>query len=275
MTRFTTSSDGTEIAYSITGSGPALILVDGALCHRRFGPTTELASVLDKNFTVYTYDRRGRGETGDGATPWSLDREIEDIDALIEEAGGSAFVFGVSSGAVLAMEAASRLPGITRLALYEAPYVVDDTYTPRPADIVQQMNELLARDDRSGMLTKFMKLVGVPGIGLAIMKLTPVWKKLKPVAHTLPWDLTVLGDDGRGSKLPTDRWKVRVPTLAMDGGKSPEYLRNTMKNVAEVLGPDTEYRTLPGQTHMYKSSVMAPELVEFFSRAQRTAGPIA
>ncbi|MDX8031121.1 alpha/beta hydrolase [Lentzea sp. BCCO 10_0856] len=275
MTRFTTSADGTEVAYSITGSGPALILVDGAMCHRMFGPTTELASVLDKNFTVYTYDRRGRGETGDGATPWSLEREVEDIDALIKEAGGSAFVFGVSSGAVLAMEAATRLPGITRLAIYEAPFVVDDTYAPRPADIVRQMNDLLARDERSAMLSKFMKMVGAPGFGVAIMKLTPMWKKLKLVAHTLPWDLTILGDDGRGEKLPADRWTVKVPTLAMDGGKSPEYLRNTMKNVAEVLGADTEYRTLPGQTHMYKPSVMAVELVEFFSRAQRTAGPIA
>lgn len=274
MTRFTTSADGTEIAYSITGSGPALLLVDGALCHRRFGPTTELASVLDKNFTVYTYDRRGRGETGDGATPWALEREIEDMEAVIREAGGSAFVFGVSSGAVLAMEAASRLPSITRLAIYETPFVVDDTYTPRPADIVQTMDGLLARGDRAGMLSAFMKIVGAPAIGVAIMKLTPVWKKLKLVAHTLPWDLRILGDDGRGAPLPADRWTVKVPTLVMDGGKSPEYLRNTMKNVAEVLG-DVEYRTLPGQTHMYKSSVMAPELVEFFSRAQRTAGPIA
>ncbi|MGI5504956.1 alpha/beta fold hydrolase [Lentzea sp. CA-135723] len=273
MTRFTTSADGTEVAYSITGSGPALILVDGAMCHRMFGPSTELASVLDKNFTVYTYDRRGRGETGDGATPWSLDREIEDIEAVIREAGGSAFVFGVSSGAVLSMEAASRLPGISRLALYEAPFVVDGTYKPRPADIVRQMNDMLARGDRGGMLSTFMKLVGVPGFGLAIMKLTPMWKKLKLVAHTLPWDLTILGDDGRGTPLPANRWNVKVPTLAMDGGKSPEYLRNTMKNVAEVLG--AEHRTLPGQTHMYKSSVMAPELVEFFARAQRTAGPIA
>ncbi|MCG8921475.1 alpha/beta fold hydrolase [Lentzea sp. CC55] len=273
MTRFTTSADGTRIAYSVTGSGPALLLVDGAMCHRRFGPTTELASVLDKDFTVHTYDRRGRGETGDGATPWSLEREVEDIDAVIREAGGSAFVFGVSSGAVLAMEAASRLPGITRLALYEAPFVVDGTYEPRPADIVRQMNDMLARGDRSRMLSTFMKMVGVPAIGLAVMKLTPVWRKLKPVAHTLPWDLAILGDDGRGSPLPAHRWKVEVPTLAMDGGKSPEYLRNAMRNVAEVLG--AEHRTLPGQTHLYKSSVMAPALVEFFSRAQRTAGPIA
>ena len=273
MTRFTTSADGTEVAYSITGSGPALILVDGAMCHRMFGPSTELASVLDKNFTVYTYDRRGRGETGDGATAWSLDREIEDIDAVVREAGGSAFVFGVSSGAVLALEAASKLPGISRLALYEAPFVVDDTYKPRPADIVQQMNDMLARGDQGGMLSTFMKMVGVPGIGLAVMKLTPVWKKLKLVAHTLPWDLTILGDDGRGTKLPANRWNIKVPTIAMDGGKSPEYLRNAMKNVAEVVG--AEHKTLPGQTHMYKSSVMAPELVEFFARAQRTAGPIA
>lgn len=273
MTRFTTSADGTEIAYAITGSGPALVLVDGAMCHRMFGPSTELASVLDKNFTVYTYDRRGRGETGDGATPWSLEREVEDIDAVIKAAGGSAFVFGTSSGAVLAMEAATRLPGITRLALYEAPFVVDDTYPARPADVVERMNAMLARGERSKMISTFMKMVGVPGIGLAVMKLTPVWKKLKLVAHTLPWDLTILGADGRGSKLPTGRWNVKVPTLAMDGGKSPEYLRNAMRNVAEVLGAD--HRTLPGQTHMVKSSVIAPELVEFFSRAQRTAGPIA
>ena len=274
MTRFTTSADGTEIAYSITGAGPALILVDGAMCHRMFGPSTELASVLDKNFTVYTYDRRGRGETGDGATPWTPEREIEDLDALIKEAGGSAFVFGVSSGAVLALDAATRLTSITRLAVYELPMVVDDTYTPRPADVVEQMNDMLARGDRSGMISKFMKMVGVPGIGLAIMKLTPVWKKLKLVAHTLPWDLRILGDDGRGQPLPADRWKIKVPTLVANGGKSPEYLRNTMKNVAEVLG-DVEYQELPGQTHMLKSSAAAPVLVEFFSRAQRTAGPIA
>lgn len=274
MTRFTTSADGTRIAYSITGSGPALILVDGAMCHRMFGPSTELASVLDKNFTVYTYDRRGRGETGDGATPWSLQNEIDDLDALIKEAGGSAFVFGVSSGAVLGLEAATKLPSITRIAIYEVPMVVDDTYTPRPADIVEQMNDMLARGDRSGMLSTFMKMVGVPGFGLAIMKLTPVWKKLKLVAHTLPWDLRILGDDGRGRPLPADRWKIKVPTLVMNGGKSPDYLRNTMKNVAEVLG-DVEYQELPGQTHMLKSSAAAPVLVEFFSRAQRTAGPIA
>ena len=274
MTRFTTSADGTEIAYSITGSGPALVLVDGAMCHRMFGPSTELASVLDKNFTVYTYDRRGRGETGDGATPWSVEREVEDIDAVIREAGGSAFVFGVSSGAVLALDAATKLPSITRLAVYEAPFVVDGTYEPRPADIVEQMNDMLARGDRSRMLSTFMKMVGVPGIGLAVMKLTPVWKKLKLVAHTLPWDLRILGDDGRGEPLPANRWNVKVPTLVMSGGKSPEYLRNTMKNVAEVLG-DVEYQELPGQTHMLKSSAAAPVLAEFFSEAQRTAGPIA
>ncbi|MCP2243707.1 alpha/beta fold hydrolase [Lentzea aerocolonigenes] len=274
MTRFTTSADGTEIAYSVTGSGPALVLVDGAMCHRMFGPSTELASVLDKNFTVYTYDRRGRGETGDGATPWSLQNEIDDLDALVKEAGGSAFVFGQSSGAVLALEAATKLPTITRLALYELPMVVDDTYTPRPADVVATMDGLIARGERSAAVTMFMKMVGVPGIGLAIMKLTPVWKKLKLVAHTLPWDLRLLGDDGRGEPLPANRWNIKVPTLVMNGGKSPEYLRNTMKNVAEVLG-DVEYQELPGQTHMLKASAAAPVLVEFFSRAQRTAGPIA
>jgi len=125
------SRDGTSIAFERLGDGPPLILVDGALCHRRFGPMPKLAPLLARDFTVFMYDRRGRGDSGDTA-PYAVEREVEDIDALIEEGGGSAFLYGVSSGAALALEAASRGLGIRKLALYEAPFIVDDSRPPLP-----------------------------------------------------------------------------------------------------------------------------------------------
>ena len=123
------SKDGTPIAFERSGSGPALILVDGALCYRAFGPMPQLAALLARDFTVYTYDRRGRGESGLTA-PFAVEREVEDIAALLEEAGGAACVYGISSGAALALEAANRSPGIRKLALYEAPFIVDGSRPP-------------------------------------------------------------------------------------------------------------------------------------------------
>src|SRR5512147_3063214 len=120
------SKDGTQIAYSKQGAGPALILVDGAICYRGFGPMPALAELLAPHFTVYTYDRRGRGESSNGK-PFAVEREVEDLDALIQQAGGSAYVYGISSGACLAMEAALKLgPKIAKLAMYEAPYNSED-----------------------------------------------------------------------------------------------------------------------------------------------------
>jgi pimeloyl-ACP methyl ester carboxylesterase len=259
-----TSADGTKIGYETVGSGPALILVDGAMCYRDFGPARGLAKELQDTYTVYLYDRRGRGESGN-TLPWSPQREIEDLAALLDAAGGSAYLFGCSSGAVLAADAANQLAGFTKVALYEPPFIVDDTREPREADFVPVTEELIARDDRSGALKKFMKHVGMPGFMLAVMPLTPPWRKLKVVAPTLPYDLRILGDTGRGKPLDADRWAgVTVPAIVMDGGKSPQYMRNGAKALSEAL-PKAKYRTLPGQTHMFKAAVLAPAVKEFLA----------
>jgi|SRR4051812_11652374 pimeloyl-ACP methyl ester carboxylesterase len=264
MTDHVTSADGTRIAYQRIGNGPALILVDGALCHRDFGPARGLAEALADRYTVYIYDRRGRGESGN-TPPWSEDREIDDLAALLDAAGGTAHLLGCSSGAVLAADAADKLTGFTKLALYEPPFIVDDTHEPRDATFTADTEALIARDDRTGALKKFMRHVGMPGIMLAVMPLTPPWKKLQAVAPTLPYDLHILGDTGRGTPLDPDRWNgVTIPAIVMDGGKSPQYMRNAAKALSEAL-PKATYRTLPGQTHMVKAAVLAPAVKEFLS----------
>ena len=257
------SKDGTTIAFDQSGSGPALVLVDGALCHRGFGPMPSIAKLLAPHFTVIHYDRRGRGQSGD-TPPYAVEREIEDLEAVIQEAGGSAYVFGTSSGAALALEAAARLRSIKRVALYEAPFFFNDVHPPRPKDYLATMSALIAADRRSHALKLFMKTVGTPGIFVAIMPLTPIWPKLKAVAHTLPYDLAIVGDTGAGSPLSSERWtSVTIPALTAVGGKSPTWWQDAMKALATVL-PNAQHRTLPGQTHMVKAEALAPILVEFF-----------
>jgi pimeloyl-ACP methyl ester carboxylesterase len=264
VTNTITSKDGTTIAFEKTGQGPAVVLVDGALCYRASGPSRPLAALLAERFTVYAYDRRGRGESGDNPQ-YAVEREVEDIDALIKHAGGSAFVYGISSGAALALEAASNLKNITKLALYEAPFIVDDTLPARPADYIQRMDALIAANKRGDAVKMFMKTVGVPGIFITMMSLMPMWKTMKGIAHTLPYDFRILGDTGSGKPLPAGRWSAAtIPTLVMDGGKSPEWMRNAMRSLAKML-PCAEYRTLEGQTHMLKAEAVAPVLVEFFA----------
>lgn len=261
------SKDGTPIAFDRSGTGPALVLVDGALCYRESGPMRSLAALLAPHFTVYTYDRRGRGDSGDTA-PYMVEREVDDIEALINAAGGSAYVYGISSGAVLALEAASRLKSIRKLALYEAPFIVDSTHPPRPDDYLTRMDQLIELERRGDAVKLFMQTVGVPSIFIAMMRLMPAWSKLKAVAHTLPYDFRVLGDTGSGKPLPAHRWaSATVPTLVMDGGKSPAWMRNGMHSLAGVL-PNAQYHSLPGQTHMLKPEALTPVLVDFFAGSQ-------
>ncbi|NEE04431.1 alpha/beta fold hydrolase [Phytoactinopolyspora halotolerans] len=260
----TTSNDGTTIAYDRTGDGPPVILVDGALCHRAFGPAAPLAKQLADRYTVYTYDRRGRGDSTD-TPPYAVEREIEDIEALIKEAGGSAFLYGISSGAALAIEAANRGIGVTRLATYEAPYLVDETAPPEPADYRERLEANIAAGKRSDAVRLFMKLVGTPGFAVVMMRMMPVWKKLKAVAHTLPYDHEILKVGRHRRPLPADRWtSVTMPTLVMAGGKSPDWMRNAQTSLADVL-PNAEYRTLEGQTHLLKPEAVAPVLKGFFT----------
>ena len=258
----TISRDGTPIAFDRIGAGPALIVVDGALCYRAQGPSGPLAAQLSRHFTVFTYDRRGRGDSGNGST-YATEREIEDIEALIREAGGTAFVYGLSSGAALALEAGHRGLPITKLVLYEAPFVVDDTRRPIPTDFLAQLNTALASGNRGRAVKLFMGLVGVPALFVAMMRLLPVWSKLTAVAHTLPHDILLVKDHERGEPLCRTRWAgATMPTLVMDGEKSPAWMRNAMRALAEVL-PNATYRTLPGQTHIIKAGAHVVPLVEF------------
>jgi len=256
------SKDGTAIAFDRIGDGPPVILIDGALCYRAFGSSRPLAKLLAQHFTVFTYDRRGRGDSGDTA-PYAVEREVEDIEALVNEAGGAAFTWGISSGAVLALEATNRLTGIKKVAVYEAPFIVDDSH-PATKDNWVRINQAVAANRRNDAVKFFLKLVGLPAFFIALMRLMPVWSKLKAVAHTIPYDGAIVQDNQRGKPLPVDRWtSVTVPTLVMDGGKSPGWIRQANRSLANVL-PNAKHCTLEGQTHMVKAEALAPTLVDFF-----------
>jgi pimeloyl-ACP methyl ester carboxylesterase len=258
------SKDGTHIAYDKLGEGSPLVLVGGAFNTRTFGPNGGLAPLLAEHYTVINYDRRGRGDSTDTA-PYSVGREIDDIQALIEAAGGSAYVFGISSGAALALEAANRGLPIAKLALYEAPFVVDDTRAPVPDDYFERLQAMVASDRRSDAIRLFMRQgVGVPAVFVAMMRIMPAWSKLKAVAPTVIYDAAIVDDYQKGRPLPTDRWtSVTMPTLVAVGGKSPDWMRHAMSGLAQVL-PNAEHRTLEGQTHIVKPEALAPVLVEFF-----------
>ncbi len=264
-----TSKDGTTIAYSRRGKGPAVILVDGALCSRALGPMAKLAEALAPSFTVFDYDRRGRNESGDTA-PYSIEREIEDLGALIEVAGGSAFVFGASSGAMLALRAAAVLPGVKKLAMYEAPITIAGSPEPVPPDRVAEIVALVNEGRLSEATKTFMKMVGAPGFAIFMTRLMPgIWSKLTAAAATLPHDFAALGDTGPGKPLPADVTAalagVKVPTLVGVGGKSPAWMKFTAETLAgRIAGAELE--TLPGQDHMVKEKAQAPVLAKFFGR---------
>jgi pimeloyl-ACP methyl ester carboxylesterase len=258
------SADGTPIAFTRVGRGPAVILVDGALCHREFGPMGKVGAELKDRFTVYTYDRRGRGHSGD-APSYDPAREIEDLAALIEEAGGRVHVCGVSSGAALSLEAARRGLPIDRLALYEAPFIVDASRAPVPEDYVAKQLQAIAVGKPGDAVGRFMRIVGAPAVMVAVMRFMPVWSKLKKVAHTLPYDAAFTDEFQKGKPLPAGRWaSVSVPTAVIDGGKSPAWMRNANAAVASAI-PGSTYRTLPGQTHMVKADVLASALTQYFT----------
>ena len=264
------SKDGTTIAVDRTGHGPALVFVDGAMCYRASGPSRPMAAALAEHFTVFTYDRRGRGDSSD-SRPYDIQREVDDLEAVIREAGGQAVVLGVSSGAALALEAAHRGVPITRLALYEAPFIVDGSRPPLSDEFVPEMQTALAAGRRADAVKMFMRLVGVPGIFIMLMRMTPAWARLTAIAHTLPYDLAIVGPYQKGRPLPATRWNgATMPTLVMDGGKSPAWMRNATRALAGVL-PNATYRTLDGQTHMVKPNALAPPLIEFFSSGASTS----
>jgi pimeloyl-ACP methyl ester carboxylesterase len=256
------SRDGTVIAYDQVGQGPPVILVVGALCSRTLGPSVKLAPMLAEHFTVFTYDRRGRGDSGE-RSPYEVDRELEDLGALIKEAGGSACVFGHSSGAVLALNGAEHGLSIEKLALYEPPLIVDRS-RPSTENDWAQIDAFVAEGRRGDALKVFLKSVEVPAFAVALMRWLPIWAKVTAVAHTLPYDGALVRELQRGAPLPAGRWaNVMVPALAIAGGKSPEWMQNGTRALANVLS-HAEHRTLEGQTHDVGAKALAPVLNEFF-----------
>jgi pimeloyl-ACP methyl ester carboxylesterase len=258
-----TSKDGTTIAFDQSGTGPAIILVGGAMSKR--ADYVPLAALLAAHFTVFGHDRRGRGDSGD-TPPYAVAREVEDIEAVINAAGGSAFVFGHSSGAALALEAARTLTTkITKLALYEPPFIVDDSRPPVPEDYVAQLDAAIA-DGRPGDAVEIflIKGVGVPAEFVAQMRNDSMWAASEAVAHTLAYDGTIMDDMMRGSALPLNKWAaVTAPTLVLDGGNSDAWMHAGAQTLADIL-PNAQRRTLAGQDHGAAPEVLAPALVEFF-----------
>ena len=257
------SKDGTPIAYERSGRGPALILVDGALCSRAFGPSPKLAPLLARHFTVYAYDRRGRGQSGD-THPYAPAREVEDIAALIEAAGGSASLVGLSSGGALALEAAASGLPVDKVVAYEPPYV-DDSGQRGGAAHQGQLERLLAEGNRGGAVKYFMKdMVGAPAPLVVMMRLMPwVWRKLEAVAHTLPYDAAVM----TAFRIPRTRFaSIGVPALVINGARTSPLLREAARSIVDAI-PAAQYRELAGQTHNVKPDVLAPAVVEFFTAA--------
>lgn len=277
---FVTSKDGTRIAYEKLGSGPPLLLIDGAFCMRSFGPMPKLAPLLAPHFTVVHYDRRGRGGSTD-AVPNADDvqtREIDDVRALVDMLGGEAHIYGCSSGAMLALRSVAAGVRATRLALYEAPLALDGKHHPSPADWQEQIRAMLARDERSGAVKLFMKVVGMPSFAITMMSLMmpAVWKQLKGVAHTLPYDFAQLGDTQRGEAMPQELVeacaRVGVPTLCAWGGRSPAWMAHAMKRLAEQIGNGARTTTIAKQDHNLSEKAAAPMLLEHFgATSARTA----
>lgn len=253
------SADGTKIAFDQAGQGPPVILVVGAFNDRSTG--APLGKALESQLTVLNYDRRGRGASGD-TQPYAIEREVEDLDALIREAGGAARVFGYSSGAILALEAAASGLNITKLALYDAPIMVGDDVPRPPKDMADQLAKLVASGRRGDAVELFQtRLVGIPEPVVAQMRHAPFRPALEAIAHTLVYDATLVGD----LTLHTARLRsIKAPTLVAYGGESPVFMGDAAKALAEAL-PDGRVSALAGQNHDIVPTALAPVLLEFFA----------
>ena len=260
-----TSKDGTIIAFDQSGQGPALILVGGMFEQRTLDTeTAQLAAhpLLAQYFTVFHYDRRGRGDSSD-TQPYAVEREVDDIEAIIDEAGGSAFLFGMSSGAALAFEAALALGGkVKKLAMHEPPYNDDSAARQTWKDFRKQLQVALAAGRRGDAVALFMTLLGVPADHIEEMHQYPMWPMWEAVAPTIAYDAAVLGEE---ASVPTERATgMAVPALILDSGASFPFMHTTAVALAKAI-PNAQHRTLEGQTHEVSPEVLAPVLVEFFN----------
>lgn len=255
------SRDGTSIAFERVGNGPAVILVDGALGYREQWGSRPLAAKLAKDFTVYTYDRRGRGESTD-TQPYSVEREIEDLKALIDEAGGQAYLYGGSSGAVLALRAAAKLgpDKVAKLALYEPPFSVGEEARKEFARYSQVMTELIEEGSHGEAVAFFLGDM-LPPEALEGMRQSPDWPQLEAVAPTLAYDNAVMGD---GLVPVEDARSAKMPALILNGSETMDFLKEPIEVLAEAM-PQAQRRTLEGLTHSAEPKVIGPVVAEFFN----------
>lgn len=260
-----TSRDGTTIAFDRVGSGPAVILISGAMGTRSMPMHSELAELLAPDLTVINYDRRGRGDSGD-TPPFAPEREYEDIAALIEAVGGQASLYGISSGAITALEAARHLDGagIDLLFLYEPPFIVDDSRPALPADYVERLDALVAEGRRGDAVMMFMtEAARIPDEYLVGMDQSPMWPDMEAVAHTIAYDGRIARDYMRGKPLPAGRWSgVTMPTMVMTGEITEPFFAIGARELVAHL-PNAVWRELPGQHHAVEPAAIAPEVAAF------------
>lgn len=257
MTRTVKSADGSTIAYDTTGTGPVLILVGGAFSTRQSAGA--IASLLAANFRVYAYDRRGRGGSTE-ATPYATEREVEDLAALVEAAGRSAMVYGHSSGAVLALEAAASGVPFTKVVAYEPPYTAEEPGNPTLEAWGESVQTAVDTGDRERAAVLFLEGTGADAAAIEGIKQLPWWPGMLAVAHTLPYDLALVGP----GYVPTERFrKIAVPTLVLHGGGSPAWAGTAASVVAEAI-PGARHIAIQGQDHGIDEAVLAPALIDFF-----------
>jgi len=257
------SADGTAIAYDQAGHGPLLVIVDGAMNTRTSGSKPQLVELLAARFTVVSYDRRGRGDSGD-TQPYAAGREIEDIEALIDRAGQAACLYGHSSGGCLALDAAVQLgPKVSKLAMYEAPYNDDPAFQQAWAQYLEQLASDLAGGRRGDAVAAFMTLVGMPAGQVEAMRQAPFWPDMEAIAPTLAYDHA--GVIGQDLSVPVKRAaQVDTPALVMYGTASPPFMAETARTLSHAF-PHAELRALDGQDHSVDPAVLAPVLTALLS----------
>jgi len=264
----TRSKDGTKIAYDRTGDGELVILVGGVFSYRAWPQTRRLAELLSRRFTVVNYDRRGRGESGD-TQPYTVQREIDDLDALIEAVGEPAYVCGWSSGGVLALKAAAAGSAVKKLALYEPPFVVPGSTRVPPQDFVSRLDRLAAADRRAAAAKYyFSEVMGMPRAMVnAIPLMRRPWKRIKSAANTAPYEAALIEDNLRGRPMRAEQWTpVTMPALVITGAKSVELLHAAGRALVDVL-PNGRHVVLKGQGHNVSMKALAPVVEEFFAAA--------
>ncbi|MFS0920154.1 alpha/beta fold hydrolase [Brevibacillus sp. 179-C 1.1 NHS] len=254
----TQSKDGTTLAYDVYGSGPALLFITGATCFRSFEPVLHDAQVLAEQFTVYNYDRRGRGDSGN-TLPYAIEREIEDIEALIDAAGGTAYLYGHSSGAILALNAAMQLDAkVSKLVMYDPSYANNEADLKEFNELSQALYKLLEGGKNADAISLFLEGIGIPKEVVHYMQQSPQWESMAALAPTLAYDITL------ASSLPPIEHarKLRTPTQIIVGEASPASLHDVASQLSQAI-PDAQYKLLEGQDHMPDPTVLLPVITSF------------